>query len=148
MPATRKAPAAPATATNSADWNPLWEAVRALDPAFLDAYLALRAVPMKRGPLPPKTREFILIALNAATTHLYAPGVRRHMQNALRLGATRAELMQVIELTMLLGIHGCNLAVPILVDECERHAAGATAKPRPRAKATRRTASATPARRR
>jgi alkylhydroperoxidase/carboxymuconolactone decarboxylase family protein YurZ len=62
-------------------------------------------------------KELILVAVNAATTHLYAPGVRRHMRNALAHGATAEEIMETIELTTLLGIHSCNLAIPILVEE-------------------------------
>ena len=57
------------------------------------------------------------MAVNAATTHLYAPGVRRHMRNALNHGATPQEIMETIELTTFLGIHSCNLAVPILIEE-------------------------------
>ncbi len=99
------------------DWNPLWDQLRALDPEFMEAYLALRSVPQRNGPLPPKMKELILVAVNAATTHLYAPGVRRHMRNALAHGATAEEIMETIELTTLLGIHSCNLAIPILVEE-------------------------------
>jgi alkylhydroperoxidase/carboxymuconolactone decarboxylase family protein YurZ len=99
------------------DWNPLWEQLRQMDPEFLEAYLAMRSVPQRRGPLPPKFKELILVAVNAATTHLYAPGVRRHMRNALDHGATPQEIMETIELTTLLGIHSCNLAVPILIEE-------------------------------
>lgn len=99
------------------DWNPLWDTIRQWDPEFIEAYLMFRSVPHRKGPLPPKIREFILIAINAATTHLYAPGVRRHIQNALRLGATREELLEVIQLTTIIGIHAVNLAVPILAEE-------------------------------
>jgi len=108
----------------SGDWNPLWNTLHEWDPAFVEGYLALRSVPFGKGPLPDKTKELVLIALNAATTHLYGPGVRRHMQNALRLGATRDEILQVIELTAVLGIHGCNLAVPILAEELAKVAPG------------------------
>ncbi len=106
----------------SGDWNPFWSTLKELDANFLEAYLHLRSVPFKNGPLAPKTKELILIAINAATTHLYAPGVRRHIGNALRLGATREEILEVIQLTTVLGIHAANLAVPILVDELEKHA--------------------------
>ena len=58
-----------------------------------------------------------MIAINAATTHLYGPGVRRHMQNALKAGATKEEILETIQLTTVLGIHSCNLAVPILMEE-------------------------------
>ncbi len=103
------------------DWNPLWDTIRQWDPAFIEAYLMFRSVPHRKGPLPPKIKEFILIAINAATTHLYAPGVRRHVQNALRLGATREELLEVIQLTTIMGIHAINVAVPIIAEEIEKY---------------------------
>ena len=99
------------------DWNPLWDQVRRLDPEFMEAYLAFRSVPHRNGPLPRKFKELVMVAVNAATTHLYSPGVRRHMRNALREGATAEEVMEVIQLTTVIGIHACNLAVPILVEE-------------------------------
>jgi alkylhydroperoxidase/carboxymuconolactone decarboxylase family protein YurZ len=99
------------------DWNPLWDTLRDWDPDFVEGYLTMRNVPFSKGPLPDKTKELILIAVNAATTHLYGPGVRRHIQNALKLGATREEILQAIEITTVVGIHACNLAVPILAEE-------------------------------
>ena len=99
------------------DWNPLWETFREIDPDFLEAYLAFRSVPQSNGPLPQKTKELILVAINAATTHLYGPGVRRHIQNALKAGATREEILETIQLTTVMGIHSCNLAIPILMEE-------------------------------
>lgn len=105
------------------DWNPLWEQFRDFDPDFLEAYLAFRSVPQRKGPLPQKTKELILIAINAATTHLYAPGVRRHIQNALKAGATREEILETIQLTTVMGIHACNLALPILAEELEKQEA-------------------------
>lgn len=102
------------------DWNPLWNTLREWDPDFVEGYLTMRNVPFRKGPLPDKTKELILIAVNAATTHLYGPGVRRHIQNALKLGATREEILQVIEITTVVGIHACNLAVPILAEELSR----------------------------
>ena len=108
------------------DFNPLWEQMRALDPQFMEAYLRFRDVPHKTGPLPPKFKELVLVAINAATTHLYAPGVRRHIANALRAGATREEVLETIQLVTIMGIHSCNLAIPILCEEYEKFAAGAT----------------------
>lgn len=99
------------------DWNPLWDQMRRLDPEFMEAYLAFRSVPHKNGPLPRKFKELIMVAINAATTHLYAPGVRRHMKNALKAGATVDEIVEVIQLTTVMGIHACNLAIPILMEE-------------------------------
>jgi alkylhydroperoxidase/carboxymuconolactone decarboxylase family protein YurZ len=117
----------------SGDWNPLWGTLSAWDPEFLEAYLRLRSVPFKKGPLPKKIKELILVAINAATTHLYAPGVRRHIRNALQHGATREEILEAIELTTVLGIHSSNLAVPILSEELAGQARERLAK-RPVAK--------------
>lgn len=101
------------------DWNPIWSQLQEMDPDFLEAYLAFRSIPHNEGPLPQKYKELIMIAINAATTHLYAPGVRRHMQNALKAGATKEEILETIQLTTVMGIHSCNLAIPILLEEIE-----------------------------
>ena len=109
----------------SGDWNPLWTTFHEWDAEFLEAYLRLRNVPFQNGPLPKKVKELILVAINAATTHLYGPGVRRHIRNALQHGATRDEILEAIELTTVIGIHSSNLAVPILAEElAARRAAG------------------------
>lgn len=112
----------------SGDWNPLWTTFSEWDPDFLEAYLRLRSVPFRKGPLPPKVKELILISINAATTHLYAPGVRRHIDNALQHGATREEILEAIELTTVLGIHSSNLAVPILAEALARRASAGRPK--------------------
>lgn len=104
------------------DWNPVWDMMAEMDPDYLEAFLAFRAVPQKQGPLPQKTKELIMIAINAATTHLWAPGVRRHMQNALREGASKEEIMEVLQLTSIMGVHSVTLGAPILAEELERAA--------------------------
>lgn len=102
------------------DWNPIWDQMAEMDPDYLEAFLAFRAVPQTQGPLPQKTKELVMIAINAATTHLWAPGVRRHMQNALREGATSAEILEVLQLTSIMGVHSMTLGVPILAEELKK----------------------------
>jgi alkylhydroperoxidase/carboxymuconolactone decarboxylase family protein YurZ len=104
-------------------WAPPFEAILDADPDFFAAYLDLSSVPARHGYLEPKVREFILIAVDAATTHLHAEGTRAHIRAALRHGATREEVMEVLELATLLGIHTCTLAVPILLEELTEQAA-------------------------
>lgn len=99
------------------DWNPAWDLFYELDPDYLEAFLAFRSVPQRNGPLEQKYKELIFIAINAATTHLHGPGVRRHIQNALRAGATKAEILETIQLTTIMGIHSMSLAAPILQEE-------------------------------
>jgi len=98
-------------------WSELWEALLTTDEEFFEAYLEFSSVPWRSGPLDPKTKEFIYIAVDAAATHLYEPGIRQHIRQALAHGASAAEIMEVLELTATLGIHACNIGVPILVEE-------------------------------
>ena len=98
-------------------WAPPFEAILDADPDFFAAYLELSAIPVRHGYLEPKVRELILVAVDAATTHLHADGTRAHIRAALRHGATRHEVMEVLELATLLGIHTCTMAVPILAEE-------------------------------
>ena len=84
-------------------WNEFLDGLLELDPDFFAAYAELAAVPWRQGPLEPKVKELILLAMDAAATHMYEPGVREHTRNALALGATAAEIMEVLELTSTLG---------------------------------------------
>ena len=99
------------------DFNPAWAEMAELDPAWLEKFLAMGVQPMASGVLDPKTVEFLAIAVDASCTHLYAPGVRRHIRKALQLGATKEEILAVLQCVSVLGIHSCALGVPILVEE-------------------------------
>lgn len=98
----------------------IWGQVLSLDPDFFEAYLNFSAVPWKKGVLPPKIKELIYTAIDASTTHLYEPGLRQHISNALKYGATKEEIMEVLELTSVLGIHTCTMGVPILAEELKK----------------------------
>lgn len=97
-------------------WGDPWQCILELDPEFFRSYLHMSAVPWQRNHLEPKVKEFIYIAVDAAATHLYEPGIRQHIRAAIGHGATQAELMEVLELTSTLGIHACNIGVPMLLE--------------------------------
>jgi len=97
-------------------WGPQWEAVLRLDPEFLKAYTEFSSVPWRKNHLDDKTKELMYIAVDAAATHLFLPGLRDHIRAALRAGATAQEVMEVLELTSTLGIHAMNIGVPVLVE--------------------------------
>lgn len=105
---------------NRGYWSPLWQQVLELSPDFFEAYSGFSSVPWKHGPLEPKVKELIYVAVNIATNHLYLPGARTHMANALKHGATREEILEVIQLVSVLGIHACTEGVPMLIEELER----------------------------
>lgn len=98
-------------------WNPFWDGLLTLDPDFFESYLGFSSVPWRSGPLEPKVKELIYTAIDASTTHLYEPGLRQHIRNAIGYGATKEEIMEVLELTSVLGIHTCTLGVPVLLEE-------------------------------
>jgi alkylhydroperoxidase/carboxymuconolactone decarboxylase family protein YurZ len=101
---------------NRGYWAPLWDSVLEVSPEYFEAYMKLSSVPWKTGTLEPKVREFIYIAIDTATTHLHVQGTRVHMQNAIRYGATQGELMEVLQLTSVLGVHTMTMGLPALVD--------------------------------
>lgn len=99
-------------------WTDGYEAALRLDPQYLDYYRQL-AAPRDDAALDPTVREFVLIAVNNAVTHMSAPDVRIHVENAFDLGATFEEIRQVIMLSSGLGPHTMTEGVPILVEEGE-----------------------------
>jgi alkylhydroperoxidase/carboxymuconolactone decarboxylase family protein YurZ len=101
----------------SGNWNPDWEPFARLDPAWTEKAIGLAITPTASGALDKKTIELIGIALDASVTHLYAPGVRRHIQRALKAGATREEIIAVLQLVCMQGLHSMCVAAPILLDE-------------------------------
>ena len=103
----------------SGNWNPDWEPFAKLDPAWTEMAIALAIAPAVAGALDAKTIELIGIALDASCTHLYAPGVRRHIRRALKAGATKQEITAVLQLATLQGLHSMCVAGPILLEELE-----------------------------
>ena len=100
-------------------WSPTWESVLRFDPEFLIAYLEFFQVPWKQNHLTPQVKELVYIAVDANATHMYLPGVRLHIREALKLGVTPEQVMEVLELCATLGIHAMNIGVPILVQVLE-----------------------------
>ncbi|MES2261739.1 MAG: carboxymuconolactone decarboxylase family protein [Pseudomonadota bacterium] len=115
--------AAPLDERRSALWakyvgdDPYWDAMEEEAPGFLDALLRLSpngfeafflycAVPWKSATLRPLTKELISIAVDAATTHRYMPGLRLHLRNAIKLGAGRAAILQTLEIAADAPHHG------------------------------------------
>lgn len=124
------APAAPA-ATPACDrmkaigqWNSAWDPFFALDPVWTDAFMATGAGIYGSGVMPPKETELLSIAFDASFTHMYAPGTRRHIHNALQAGASMEEIMEVLKLCVAQGVQACNLGVPILAEELARLSGG------------------------
>ncbi len=99
------------------EFNAAWDTIAEMDPAWLETFLTMGARPQLSGVIDPLTWEFISIAVGASCTHMYAPGVRRHIQKALDLGATAEQIAAVLQGVAVIGIHSCALGFPILAEE-------------------------------
>jgi alkylhydroperoxidase/carboxymuconolactone decarboxylase family protein YurZ len=98
-------------------WHEFWDGLLELDPDLFEAYLDFSGHPWTAGVLEPKIKELVYIAFDASATHLYAPGLKLHMRNAVRHGATPAEIMEVLAIVSVIGIHAATVAAPILTEE-------------------------------
>jgi len=127
--ASGKQPAETVTASTPAcdrmkaigQWNSAWDPFYQLDPIWTDEFMATGAGIYGSGVMSAKETELISIAFDASYTHMYAPGTRRHIHNALQAGATMEEILEVLKLCVAQGVQACNLAVPILVEELSGH---------------------------
>ena len=98
-------------------WNTAWDPFFELDPIWTDEFMATGAGIYGSGVMPAKETELLSIAFDASYTHMYAPGTRRHIHNALKAGATVEEIMEVLKLCVVQGVQACNLGVPLLAEE-------------------------------
>jgi alkylhydroperoxidase/carboxymuconolactone decarboxylase family protein YurZ len=102
-------------------WNPAWDAFFQLAPEWTDAFMAAGGG-IYLGGIEPKLAELLSIAFDASIRHMYAPGTRRHIRNALALGATPTEVMGVLQICVAQGMQALNAGVPILAEELARAA--------------------------
>ncbi len=101
-------------------WNAAWDPFYQIDPKWTEEFIA-SGVPVYAGTVfTPKLAELLSIAFDASITHMYAPGTRRHIANALKLGATMEEIMEVLKICVVEGIEACNLGIPILAEELKQ----------------------------
>lgn len=100
-------------------WHDFWNDMLELDPEMFEAYTEFSSVPWRTGTLTPAEKELIYISYDIAATHLYVPGTKLHIRNALNHGATPQQVLEVMEISSVLGIHAVTTAVPILKEELE-----------------------------
>jgi alkylhydroperoxidase/carboxymuconolactone decarboxylase family protein YurZ len=98
-------------------WNDFWNEMLLLDADFFAAYTDFSSVPWLSGTLEPKVKELIYTAFDCSATHMFEPGLRQHVRNALALGASREEIMEVFELASGIGAKAFALGAPALREE-------------------------------
>jgi alkylhydroperoxidase/carboxymuconolactone decarboxylase family protein YurZ len=95
------------------------ESVLALDPRAVDEFRKLAGGPYRRQVLDAKTIEFIRLALDSSTTQLHEAGTREHIRAALDLGADASEILEVLEVASVLGIHGTLFGAALVLEEAD-----------------------------
>ncbi|WPU09512.1 carboxymuconolactone decarboxylase family protein [Pseudarthrobacter oxydans] len=95
-------------------WNSDREAIARLMPEYYKALDAVSTESWNNGKLSTKEREFVCIGIDCTVTHNYEPGLRRHIRNALDLGATRGEILEIFQLSGLLGLESYILGAKAL----------------------------------
>jgi alkylhydroperoxidase/carboxymuconolactone decarboxylase family protein YurZ len=112
-------------------WNTAWDPFFELDPVWTDEFMATGGSVYGSKLFSAKEVELLSIAFDASYTHMYAPGTRRHIKNALKAGATVEEIMEVLKLCVVQGVQACNLAVPILAEDLANGTRAVSAASRP-----------------
>lgn len=87
--------------------DPFWDSMEQQVPGFLDALLRQSpeafeaffmycAVPWKTAALRAYLKELISLAVDAAPSHRFMPGLRLHLANAVQLGVGRKAILQAL----------------------------------------------------
>lgn len=80
----------------------------------------LAALAPRSAALDARTRELIGIAMSASAAHLHEPALRTHIRDALSLGVRGEEILEVLELVSVVGVHACTMAMPVLTEVAGR----------------------------
>ena len=94
--------------------DPYWQRLDEQLPDFADTIVRLSpeafrgfvdycSVPWRAGSLPAKTKELVYLGIDATQTHRYGPGFRIHLGNAIDLGSSRREILEVLEIAAAAG---------------------------------------------
>lgn len=105
-------------------WRPWTETILRHNPQFLRRYASYAGYPARQGPLSKRMVELIYVALDASSTHLYAAGIRTHIDLALEHGATAADLLDVFHIVTSQGLEAVYRSVEILAEEANLPQAG------------------------
>ena len=95
-------------------WTAMRDTIGSLMPEYFAAFINACMEPWRSGSLTPAERELMYIAIDTSITHTYEPGMRMHIQNALRYGATPNQILEVFQLAALLGTEGYVLGLEAL----------------------------------
>lgn len=105
-------------------WRPWTETMLQACPGFVAQYARYAGYPARTGPLSPRMVELIYVALDSSSSHLFESGLQMHMKRALEVGATQADIFDVLHLLAVQGVASVGQAADILAELAGTDAAG------------------------
>uniref|UniRef100_UPI00403A0AE3 carboxymuconolactone decarboxylase family protein n=1 Tax=Variovorax sp. BK018 TaxID=3450241 RepID=UPI00403A0AE3 len=97
-------------------WRPWTETMLDACPGFVEQYARYAGHPARTGPLTPRMVELIYVALDSSSSHLFESGLQTHMKRALEVGATQADIVDVLHLVAVQGLASVGQATAILAE--------------------------------
>ena len=95
-------------------WRPWVETLLESNPGFVEHYARYAGYPARTGPLSERMVELIYVALDSSGSHLFPSGLRTHMTRALQVGATRADVLDVLHLVAVQGVASVGQAAGVV----------------------------------
>lgn len=97
-------------------WRPWTETMLQAWPPFVEQYARYAGHPARTGPLSERMVELIYVALDSSSSHLFEPGLVTHMKRALEVGATQADIVDVLHLVAVQGVASVGQAAQIVAE--------------------------------
>ena len=97
-------------------WRPWTETMLRVSPGFVQQYARYAGYPARTGPLTPRMVELIYVALDASSSHLFESGLQTHMKRALEVGASQADIFDVLHLVAVQGVASVGQAADIVAE--------------------------------
>ncbi|MBL1421421.1 MAG: carboxymuconolactone decarboxylase family protein [Alphaproteobacteria bacterium] len=101
-------------------WVDAWERASWMGPEFVEAYASYSSRPHLDQNLAKKDREIIYTAIDFFPTMQAGPGGKGHMTQAIAHGATKDEILEVLEMVATFGFLSSSVGLPIAAEEWER----------------------------
>jgi alkylhydroperoxidase/carboxymuconolactone decarboxylase family protein YurZ len=98
-------------------WQPI---IASYDPDFTEMWHnVLNHALIREGAIPRKYKEIICVVMDAIT--FFEPGLRFHIQSALKNGATEEEVLEGLELATCLGCHPMTAHLAAFAEEVKKY---------------------------
>ena len=97
-------------------WRPWTETMLDECPGFVEQYARYAGYPARTGPLSERMVELIYVGLDASSSHLFESGLHTHMKRAFEVGATPADVVDVLHLVAVQGVASVGQASEIVAE--------------------------------